>query len=90
MRARAHSHTHTNAHKHTPYGEDSGGFRDKSGIEPTAPPLCSIPADIPKILLTKMLSDRKKKGERGSERTTEWHLVKEETACLYYFLPPGS
>ena len=50
----------------------------------------AVPNRDPKDTPHKDAEWQEEREKRGSKRKTEWHLVKEETACLYYFLPPGS
>lgn len=77
-------HTHKPSFTHT-QSQQWGALRIKEVDFTLSTPTHGAPNRDPKDTPTKMLSDRKK-GKKGSKRKTEWHLVKEETACLYYFL----
>lgn len=50
----------------------------------------AVPNRDPKDIAHKDAELQEEREKRGSKRKMEWHLVKEETACLYYFLLPGS
>lgn len=86
---------HTNTHTHTRCaGRTAGVLRIKRDrlytLNLTPLHSVAVPNRDPKDTPHKDAEWQEEREKRGSKRKTEWHLVKEETACLYYFLLPGS